>query len=264
MLAASFPALYGAAEEFKRLVFRALDYLPPGEVSFADYGRAIIAAGKAAASGDKEIRDWVTDEFVKRKMVMTKEALSVRRRFKKQNEVIQKLDLETLVKSDWAAYEFANSHRDLLYIPTGIPFQVHPRLDVTKQNYKGRKEYRECIFKISWSQEEFNGIRGGFPQTRRIPMGTTLVIDWEARKILSLLTTNHEKRRRQEELEEQQEDREKMLHKLADEGTLRLEEKALGFDGKPLSSVVKATIENQSLRVRGAARMLHIAGGHHG
>lgn len=41
-------ALYVAGEQLKRMIFRALDYLPPGEISFADYGRAIIAADKAS------------------------------------------------------------------------------------------------------------------------------------------------------------------------------------------------------------------------
>ena len=43
-----------------------------------------------------------------------------------------KQHLEALVDSDWVAYQFANAHRALLRIPASIPFEVHPRLDVTK------------------------------------------------------------------------------------------------------------------------------------
>ena len=41
-------ALAISADHFKRMILRALDYLPPGEISFADYGRAIIAADQAS------------------------------------------------------------------------------------------------------------------------------------------------------------------------------------------------------------------------
>ena len=36
-------ALALSAQQLARMIFRALDYLPPGEISFADYGRAILA-----------------------------------------------------------------------------------------------------------------------------------------------------------------------------------------------------------------------------
>lgn len=58
-------ALAVAAERFKRMIFRALDYLPPGEITFGDYGRAIVAADAASHPDDDDERQALRDEFVR-------------------------------------------------------------------------------------------------------------------------------------------------------------------------------------------------------
>ena len=61
-------ALFIGASRFQRMVFRALDYLPPGEISFADYGRAIIASDQASHPEAEKERDWIRDEFATRQI----------------------------------------------------------------------------------------------------------------------------------------------------------------------------------------------------
>ncbi|MCX6653664.1 MAG: hypothetical protein NTY03_00935, partial [Candidatus Bathyarchaeota archaeon] len=70
-------ALYKTASWFKRMIFRALDYLPAGEVSFADYGRALIAVDKVAYPDNELWRDWIRDEFMNRWIVRDKAQLTV-------------------------------------------------------------------------------------------------------------------------------------------------------------------------------------------
>src|SRR5262249_36558482 len=108
-------ALWIAAERFKRMVFRGLDYLPPGAVSFADFGRAILASDQASHPTDPQERSWIREEFVRRGLVSHVDELKVRTNFK--SAALANIDLERLVESDWAAYEFANRNRRLLQIP---------------------------------------------------------------------------------------------------------------------------------------------------
>ena len=258
-------ALAVGANRFKCIIFRALDYLPPGEVSFADYGRAIIAADQASYPDDEQERKWIQEEFVKRNMVLNKEALEVKTNF--EYLPLTTVDLQMLVNSDWAAYEFANKNREFLCIPQGsedqpdVPFKVRPRLDVTKLYYHrdGKHKVRECLFKVSWDQVELNQMGPRYPDQRPITVGTTLAIDWDTKKVRALLTSDHSKR--PEELHEQQKDRDQMLCRLADEGVLRLGNHVFGPDNKPLRSVISAESTHGLMRVHGAARMLHITRG---
>jgi hypothetical protein len=239
-------ALFVGGERFKRMILRALDYLPPGEASFGDYGRAILASDQAAHPKDGQEREWICDEFVKRGMVPDRKALEVETNF--AFKPLKKVNLETLATSDWAAYEFADRQRELLRIPKGIPFRVRPRLDTTKSYYlkKGAEPVpiRELIFKVSWDHEEPNGAGVPIPGGRQVTVGTTLAIDWETRVVRARLTS--------EWGGEQQTDRDEALKGLAAAGVLRM-------DGREEGPGVRVESLDGLMRVRGTARMLHLS-----
>lgn len=252
-------ALGVAADQFKRMILRALDYLPPGEVSFADYGRAILAADQASHPESGEVRRWICSEWVRRGIVPNAQALSVKTDY--GHPALEGVDPRELVESDWAAYRFANENRRLLRIPADVPFAVEPRLGVSKLYYhRGgeKKTVRECLFKVHWTQTEPNAISRRWPWRRRITVGTTLAIDWDTHKIRVLLTTN--RLRRPAEEEEQRSDRDLLLQRLAGEDLMRLDQRALAHDGQPLGSIVQAESRDGTLKVKGTARMLHIIG----
>lgn len=243
-------ALAVAAERFKRTLFRGLDYLPPGEASFADLARAMIAADEASHPESGAQREWIRNEFLRRGIVARRRELEVKANY--PHPAVAALDLATLVESDWAAYDFANRNRELLRIPKDVSFHVYPRLDVTKRYYHrgGTGTLRECLFKVSWSESERNAVGSNLPGRRQVTVGTTLAIDWDTGQIRACLTSNRSA--------EQRADRDRLLTRLLDEGYLRLGDEALGPDGKPLCTAIRAETLDGQMRVRGVARMLHI------
>ncbi|MCI0348451.1 MAG: hypothetical protein L0Z53_03410, partial [Acidobacteriales bacterium] len=242
--AAAPKALFIASERFKRTIIRALDYLPPADVTFADYARAILASDEASHPDSGEQRQWLIDEFKRRDIARSKSSLEVETNF--EHKAVSTLDLDELVTSEWVAYQFAERNRSLLKIPKGVPFEVRPRLDVTKLYYhqgEGKITARECLLKVSWTEAEPNEAGQGLPKKRRITRGTTLAIDWATKKVRALLTS--------EPAEQSQAGRDHFVRRLWEARELRLDEEALGPDGKPLLGVVQGRIQQQTLRVLG-------------
>ena len=265
-------ALRKAAYRFIRVAFRALDYLPIGNVSFAEYGRAMIAVDKIAFPEAPQIRNWIREEFIRRHIVEKNADLAPI--LKPNGRKLEKIDPAELCSSDWIAYEYANTHRALLGIPRGISFQVHPRLDVTKQ-YDYDRAVRECIFKVSWEQEEENPVYPGLPARRMITVGTTAVYEWESGRLLTILSNakppeiNEKTGRelclteqicieRQEEYAKQKVERDDFIRELVDKGALRFGAQALGPDGKALPSIIHSEVINGVMKLRNTFNMLHI------
>lgn len=276
LFSASGKALAVGATHFKRMIFRGLDYLTCGNVSFVDYARAIIAADEIAYPADPKMRDWIRSEFLRRSIINDETELELDKNF--DVEAAKNTKASTLCSSDWAAYDFANSNRELLCIPTdGVPFQVRPRLSVRKKydskNPRGR-EGRECIFKVAWNHEEENDIGSRFPMKRHVMVGTTLVFDLENDKILARLSsappTEYSlkcqglagKRRDLAiaEYNRQRLARDSFLKKLAKAGVLKIGKQALSPSGKGLMSAVQAEVSSGIMQTRGMANMLHIMG----
>ena len=67
------------ARRVARIVFRALDYLPPGDVSFADYGRAFVAAAASTYARPQKEQAWLTQELLDRHVIAAEDELRPRR-----------------------------------------------------------------------------------------------------------------------------------------------------------------------------------------
>ena len=214
LYSASGYALWTAAEHLKRMALRALDYLPPGEVSFADYGRAVLAADRASHPDDPQEREWIMDEFARREIVDARAALLPDGDLAEATAALATVDHRALAVDDQAAASFcaSDSARRALGIPEGVDLTVEPRLVVAKDYYHRSPDgivwnvtVREGLLKVWWTQWEDNPPLPKLPSRRQIVAGTTLSWDWETGKARVLLTSD--RTRRPEEWREQRADR---------------------------------------------------------
>lgn len=245
---ASGKALFMAGEKFKRMAFRTLDYLAPGEVSFADYGRALIASDLASNPDNAAGREFVKAEFVRRGIVGSAAALDP---LPSGLSLPVGLDLDLLVRSDWAAYQFAEGHRAALLIPPGVPYEVRPRLDVRRETYRhgGEKAIvRQCIFKVAWRETQLVSSFGGLIDEISVTYGTTLVIDRQTRTVVALLSTNPQHASQQgTEVAQNQRMREAFIAACLEDGRLEI-------------GASNVQIQDRQMRLRGTAQMLHMTG----
>jgi hypothetical protein len=139
-------------------------------------------------------------------------------------------------------------------------------LHVRKRYQYGQGE--ECIFKVAWDEVEASPVGYGYPEERRLTVGTTLVLDLDTGRTLArltnapperrLITFDREYRLRRAEYEEQRDDRDVFVGGLAASGLLRLGKHALGPGGRPLESVIRADVVRGALKARATAKTLHI------
>lgn len=236
----------GAAREVSRMVFGALDYLPPGEASFADFGRAMIAAHRAVHSGKRVEQQWLTHELIERGVVKDEGDLEVDSKIVGRR--LKDVNCKELLESEATAKHFAENHRDLLRIPRGSDFKVQPRRDRTRVESRSKqKQKRDLIFRVTWNTEEKHDLGPNFGSQWGYNVGTTLVLDWNTGKVLSVLTT--------EQGENQYSDRDRTLKMWKEEDLLTTKESA-DLEGRPMRNKIIARNLGKTMRVTGSARVL--------
>jgi hypothetical protein len=248
-------ALFLASERLKRMIMRGLDYLPPGDATFADFGRAMLAADAASHPESSSQRDWMAEQFEKRKIISSQK--SIEPNLDIDSKPLAGLDLNDLLESDWVAYQFVDKNRKWLGLPSRIPFEIRPRLRVKKRYYHREgnvEDVEELIMKIVWTESEKMSSGPGLPSLRRLRRGVSLAIDFNTKRVRALLCTRPP--------EEQAKSRDEFIRQLAQNDILRIGDAARGPDGNILRACVSADVMENVLRVKNTARMLHIIGGY--
>lgn len=246
-------ALGTAAGRFERFVFRALDYLPPGDATFADFVRAVLAADLAAYRdpGHDPYRKVLRDEAVRRRIVASDDELDVEVMVPAPAIGDPSVSYDSLLHSDWYAHEFVNSNRDVFGVPDDVPFTLRPRLNVTREYGRSAEDdvVHELIIKVSWDAEEPNSLGSAFPGERDVTVGTTMVIDRDQRCIRARLMTDRSPRHVEE--------RSAFLQRLVDEELL-VAGPGTAPDGRHLRGTIGAQVRGHRMKVEGTARTLHV------
>lgn len=175
-------ALWRASQAMERFALRGLDYLAPGEISFADYGRASIAADAVSNPDNPWFRRRFAEMLGERLGIDTDDLAFDA---PDPDALGLAVDVTLLLASDWHAYQLVDEQRDAFHVPADVPFRVEPRLAVTKTTYRssGEAHYHETILKVSWEQLE----DGTHP--RWVRFGSTVVFGDDGR-LLAVLTSN--------------------------------------------------------------------------
>lgn len=238
-------ALAEALGIFQRMVFRALDNLPPGEASFADYGRAISAETRDNYLAEELRRRRVIGDLGEVGYVERGELHGLRlasERFTYNDELVAKDNAE--------AHAFVDRHRSLFNIPARVPITVYPKLQLTQTSgwgaWSGRFAGIFVLLKVSWEKIEEDYFDRAFPKARSITCGTTITLNLDGR-VLDAVSAD---------VDAQRAERDRMVRSLLESGLLRRASESASDSG-PLGSPIRVSVRKGVMKISGAGRLLH-------
>lgn len=241
-------ALAAALRAFQRMLFHAVDYLPPGEASFADYCRAISVDAMDSFSTWGDESHWLAEELQRRRVIAA--ADEIQKIEPDELYGIKEVEPNDLLMDDTKVRTFVNRNRPLFNIPPRIPIKVHPRFRASKGGGISKtwdtERSNEILLKISWEQIEEDAFDRHFPTARAVTCGTTVVFNYQGVPwhVLSV------------DVAAQQPERDRMVRSLLESGLLQqglAGHDVRGSAGPPIRVNVKKGV----MRISGAGRLLH-------
>jgi len=233
------------------LAYRGLDWLPPGDASFADLVGAMLAADREFFPGKARIREILCKEARRRGIPVTKTV-----------ELLRQVEVPLNAA---ARRRFVEQHREALAIPAGarvnvtvrrihvyappiVPMSNSELFDLTPNMKRWTSETTEnYLIKLAWWQREPNDLVG-WGTHRRYRTGATIIAEKSGRVRTVLQNTNTPIATTS---------RTNFL-KLMLKGERSTPE--IGPDGAELQRGLRASLENDTLSITGAMQALHVVG----
>ena len=169
-------ALLWAVNRFRRVAFQPLDFLPPADVQFSDYARAVLSADELVDPVDEEgYRGLMRDVFDRRGIEYAEE----------EDEKTERLyfyayDIDRISRSRTDAYHFLHENRRQLCIPADQDVAVVDLYRTDKTLRHGGRLPREIVLQYAWREAvplkgaEFGELNG---ETMSMMCGGTLIFD---------------------------------------------------------------------------------------
>jgi hypothetical protein len=176
-------AFWDTIQRMQRMAIQPLDLLPPTDVTFRDYARAVLRSEELANPGDPDnYRGMMLDVFITRGILTEQDGVELR----KPHHIFQRLDLdvfhdvEVLASSRADAYRFLDDNRRKLFIPPHVDVTVADLYTAQKLTRESRRLPKQIFLHYVWREEvpldgpQFGGFHG---QSASVLCGGMLALD---------------------------------------------------------------------------------------
>jgi len=176
-------ALIYTIQKMQQLALQPLDFLPPVDATFKDYGIAVLRSFELANPVDPyNYYKLILNSFFKRGIFNSREVSELKERKYLKNTIRPKIPypVEDIASSRATAYRFLDDNRDDFLIPANQDFEVVDLYDARKSTQDGRSLPKQTILQYLWKEEvELTGRQFGDYQGEHttISCGGTIVFD---------------------------------------------------------------------------------------
>ncbi len=168
-------ALLWAVNRFRRAAFQPLDFLPPADVQFSDYARAVLRADELVDPVDEDDhRGLLREVFDKRGIDYADDEDQTERLY------LYAYDIDRVSRSRTDAYHFLHENRRQLCIPADQDVSVVDLYRTDKTIMGGGRLPREIVLQYAWREDvplkgsQFGRLNG---ETLSMICGGTLIFD---------------------------------------------------------------------------------------
>jgi hypothetical protein len=236
-------ALQPLSQALLQRVVAALLVLPPGECTFWDFARAMVAWARALGLPDAEPA--VVAGLQRRGLLPPGAGLGLPLAAGEARP--SRAGVKGLLGSARSAAHLARRHASLLGVDPGA--RLRARATPLTRALAG-EERAMVLLQVSWDREEDNGLGDAFPARRRFSVGASLLFDADPPHAIRLVLPA-----RPPEAQDAM-DRTAFLLRLRDRGRLR--------PARAGATGLRWRLEEGRMRLEGAARALHVQPDAHG